>query len=243
MPGRPRVRDAAGMTQPTIVSATDLHRRYGEGAAAVDALDGVTLAVARDSFVAIMGPSGSGKSTLLHVLAGLDRPTSGSIVLDGVELANLDDRRLTELRRDKIGFVFQTFNLLPVLTAEENIVLPLKLAGRDPDREWLERLLETVGLADRRTHRPSELSGGQQQRVAVARALVTKPAVIFADEPTGNLDSKSSADVLALLRRAVDDLDQTVVMVTHDQDAADSADRTIVLVDGKVARDEQRVAA
>jgi putative ABC transport system ATP-binding protein len=190
-----------------------------------------------------MGPSGSGKSTLLHVMAGLDRPTSGSIVLDGVELANLDDRALTELRRDKIGFVFQTFNLLPVLTAEENILLPLKLAGRDPDREWLERLLETVALQDRRTHRPSELSGGQQQRVAVARALVTRPAVIFADEPTGNLDSKSSADVLALLRRAVDELGQTVVMVTHDQDAADIADRTVVLVDGRVARDESRVPA
>ena len=230
------------MTDP-IVLATDLHRRYGEGEAAVDALDGVTLSVATHTFVAIMGPSGSGKSTLLHVLAGLDRPTSGSIVLDGVELANLDDRALTELRRDKIGFVFQTFNLLPVLSAEENILLPLKLAGRDPDREWFARLLETVGLQDRRTHRPSELSGGQQQRVAVARALVTKPAVIFADEPTGNLDSKSSADVMALLRRAVDDLGQTVVMVTHDQDAADTADRTVVLVDGKVARDDERIAA
>jgi putative ABC transport system ATP-binding protein len=239
------LRDPARMDEakPLIVSATDLRRRYGEGEAAVDALDGVTLGVPTDTFVAIMGPSGSGKSTLLHVLAGLDRPTSGSIVLDGVELANLDDRALTELRRDKIGFVFQTFNLLPVLTAEENILLPLKLAGRDPDREWLARLLDTVGLQDRLTHRPSELSGGQQQRVAVARALVTKPAVIFADEPTGNLDSKSSAAMLALLRRAVDELGQTVVMVTHDQDAADIADRIVVLVDGKVARDDQRVAA
>jgi putative ABC transport system ATP-binding protein len=225
------------MNPPLIVSATEVRRRYGEGETAVDALDGVTLGVPTDSFTAIMGPSGSGKSTLLHVLAGLDRPTSGSILLDGVELANLDDKALTVLRRDKVGFVFQTFNLLPVLTAEENIVLPLKLAGRDPDEEWLERLLETVKLADRRTHRPSELSGGQQQRVALARALITRPAVIFADEPTGNLDSKSSQDVLDLLRRAVDDLGQTVVMVTHDPRAAAIADRIVVLADGKVVHD------
>jgi putative ABC transport system ATP-binding protein len=225
------------MNSAPIVSATDVRRRYGEGETAVDALDGVTLGVPTDSFTAIMGPSGSGKSTLLHVLAGLDRPTSGSILLDGTELANLDDKALTELRRDKVGFVFQTFNLLPVLTAEENIVLPLKLAGRDPDREWLERLLDTVKLTARRTHRPSELSGGQQQRVAVARALITKPAVIFADEPTGNLDSKSSQDVLDLLRRAVDELGQTVVMVTHDPRAAAIADRIVVLADGKVVHD------
>jgi len=225
------------MNQPAIVSATDVRRRYGEGETAVDALAGVTLSIAADTFAAIMGPSGSGKSTLLHVLAGLDRPTSGSILLDGVELANLDDKALTELRRDKIGFVFQTFNLLPVLSAEENIVLPLKLAGRDPDREWVERLLATVGLTDRRTHRPSELSGGQQQRVAVARALISQPAVIFADEPTGNLDSKSSTDVLDLLRRAVDELGQTVVMVTHDPRAAAIADRIVVLADGKVVHD------
>jgi putative ABC transport system ATP-binding protein len=225
------------VNEPLIVAATDVRRRYGHGETAVDALDGVTIGVPADSFAAIMGPSGSGKSTLLHVLAGLDRPTSGSILLGGVELANLDDKALTELRRDKIGFVFQTFNLLPVLTAEENVVLPLKLAGRDPDREWVERLLETVNLGDRRTHRPSELSGGQQQRVAVARALVTKPAVIFADEPTGNLDSKSSQDVLDLLRRAVDDLGQTVVMVTHDPRAAAIADRIVVLADGKVVHD------
>jgi putative ABC transport system ATP-binding protein len=225
------------MNPPLIVSATDLCRRYGEGETAVHALDGVTLGVPTDSFTAIMGPSGSGKSTLLHVLAGLDRPTSGSILLGGTELANLDDKALTELRRDKVGFVFQTFNLLPVLTAEENIVLPLKLAGRDPDREWLERLLDRVKLTDRRTHRPSELSGGQQQRVAIARALITKPAVIFADEPTGNLDSKSSQDVLDLLRRAVDELGQTVVMVTHDPRAAAIADRIVVLADGKVVHD------
>jgi putative ABC transport system ATP-binding protein len=225
------------MNPPLIIVATDLRRRYGEGETAVDALDGVTFGVPADSFTAIMGPSGSGKSTLLHVLAGLDRPTSGSILLDGTELANLDDKALTEIRRDKVGFVFQTFNLLPVLTAEENIVLPLKLAGRDPDREWLERLLDTVKLTDRRTHRPSELSGGQQQRVAVARALITRPAVIFADEPTGNLDSKSSQDVLDLLRRAVDELGQTVVMVTHDPRAAAIADRIVVLADGKVVHD------
>ena len=177
--------------------ATDLTRRYGEGDAAVDALAGVSTAFERDRFTAIMGPSGSGKSTLMHILAGLDKPTSGSVQLDGVEITGLDDGELTKLRRDKLGFVFQFFNLLPVLTAEENLVLPLSIAGRKPDQEWLEQLIETVGLEDRRTHRPSELSGGQQQRVAVARALVSKPAVVFADEPTGNLDSKASADVLA----------------------------------------------
>ena len=176
-------------SQP-IVTATDLRRRYGEGDAAVDALDGVDVAFQQGRFNAIMGPSGSGKSTLMHILAGLDRPTSGSVVLDGTELNGLDDDDLTQLRRDKLGFIFQFFNLLPVLTAEENIVLPLSIAGREPDPEFLERLIETVGLADRRTHRPAELSGGQQQRVAVARALVSRPAVVFADEPTGNLDSR-----------------------------------------------------
>ena len=182
--------------------ATDLTRRYGEGDAAVDALAGVSTAFERDRFTAIMGPSGSGKSTLMHILAGLDKPTGGSVELDGVEITGLDDGELTKLRRDKLGFVFQFFNLLPVLTAEENLVLPLSIAGRKPDQQWVEQLIHTVGLEDRRTHRPSELSGGQQQRVAVARALVSKPAVVFADEPTGNLDSKASADVLALLRRA-----------------------------------------
>jgi putative ABC transport system ATP-binding protein len=173
----------------------------------------------------------------MHCLAGLDRPTGGRVVVDGVDLAELDDRRLTELRRDKIGFIFQSFNLLPVLTAEENILLPLSIAGRKPDRAWLDQLIETVGLEDRLTHRPSELSGGQQQRVAVARALVSRPAVVFADEPTGNLDSRSSAEVLELLRRSVDGLGQTVIMVTHDADAADVADRLLVLSDGRVVED------
>jgi putative ABC transport system ATP-binding protein len=217
-----------------IVVATDLRRRYGEGAAAVDALDGVSASFDQGRFSAIMGPSGSGKSTLLHVLAGLDRPTGGSVVLDGVELTKLDEAELTRLRRDKLGFVFQFFNLLPVLTAEENILLPLSIAGREPDRDWLERLIATVELGDRRTHRPAELSGGQQQRVAVARALVSKPAVVFADEPTGNLDSRSSEEVLRLLRQAVDDFGQTVVMVTHDPEAASYADDLVILRDGKV---------
>jgi putative ABC transport system ATP-binding protein len=219
------------------VVATDLTRRYGEGDAAVDALAGVSTAFERDRFTAIMGPSGSGKSTLMHILAGLDKPTSGSVQLDGVEITGLDDSKLTELRRDKLGFVFQFFNLLPVLTAEENLVLPLSIAGRKPDKAWVDQLIEAVGLGDRRTHRPSELSGGQQQRVAVARALVSKPAVVFADEPTGNLDSKASADVLDLLRRAVDEFGQTVIMVTHDPVAAAHADRLITLRDGKLVQD------
>ncbi|ADB52133.1 ABC transporter ATP-binding protein [Conexibacter woesei] len=224
-------------TATAIVTAVDLRRRYGEGEAAVNALDGVSLELPPGAFTAVMGPSGSGKSTLMHVLAGLDTPTSGSVVVDGVELANLEDKKLTQLRRDKIGFIFQSFNLLPVLTAEENIVLPLKIAGRPVDEGWLEQLIETVGLGPRRTHHPSELSGGQQQRVAVARALITKPSVIFADEPTGNLDSASSAEVLGLLRRSVDDLGQTVVMVTHEAHAASYADRVVVLADGKIVHD------
>jgi putative ABC transport system ATP-binding protein len=225
------------MNSTPIVTATDLRRRYGEGEAAVDALDGVDLAFERGRFNAIMGPSGSGKSTLMHILAGLDRPTGGSVVLDGTELNGLDDNRLTQLRRDKLGFIFQFFNLLPILTAEENIVLPLSIAGREPDRERLESLIDAVGLGDRRDHRPAELSGGQQQRVAVARALVAQPAVVFADEPTGNLDSKASDEVLQMLRDAVDDYGQTVVMVTHDPHAAAFADRLVVLKDGKVAHD------
>jgi len=220
-----------------VVVATDLHRRFGEGDAAVDALAGVDTAFDRDRFTAIMGPSGSGKSTLMHILAGLDKPTSGTVELDGVDITKLDDGELTDLRRDKLGFVFQFFNLLPVLTAEENLVLPLSIAGRKPDRQWVDQLIRTVGLEDRRTHRPAELSGGQQQRVAVARALVSKPAVVFADEPTGNLDSKASEDVLALLRQAVDEFGQTVVMVTHDPAAAAHADRLITLQDGKVVSD------
>ena len=227
-------------TVTSIVSSTDLHRRFGEGPAAVDALAGVSVSFAPGEFAAVMGPSGSGKSTLMHVLAGLDRPTAGSVVIDGVEIAGLDDGRLTQLRRDKIGFIFQAFNLLPVLTAEENVVLPLSIAGRKPDRAWLDPLMGAVGLDDRRTHRPSELSGGQQQRVAVARALVNRPAVVFADEPTGNLDSKASADVLGLLRHAVDDFGQTVVMVTHDHDAAAAADRVVEMADGRLV-DDRRV--
>jgi putative ABC transport system ATP-binding protein len=226
-----------------IIAATDLTRRYGEGEAAVDALRGVDVAFAPGEFAAIMGPSGSGKSTLMHILAGLDRPSSGDVVIDGVALSGLDDGRLTELRRDRIGFVFQAFNLLPVLNAEENILLPLEIAGRTPDREWIDRLIETVGLGDRLTHRPSELSGGQQQRVAVARALASKPAVIFADEPTGNLDSAASEEVLGLLRRSVDEFGQTVVMVTHEAHAAAFADRVLEMADGRIVADRAPVAA
>jgi len=188
-------------------------------------------------FAAIMGPSGSGKSTLLHLLAGLDRPSSGIVRIAGVDLTELNDKELTELRREKIGFIFQTFNLLPVLSAEENILLPLSIAGRKPDREWFERLIDTVGIRDRLSHRPAELSGGQQQRVAVARALISRPSVVFADEPSGNLDSKASGDVLSLLRQAVDDFGQTVVMVTHDAHAASFADRLLLLADGKIVHD------
>ncbi len=221
-----------------VVVANDVSRRYGQGDAAVDALVDVSTSFQRGRFTAIMGPSGSGKSTLMHILAGLDKPTSGTVTLDGDEITSLDDGELTKLRRDKLGFVFQFFNLLPVLTAEENLVLPLSIAGRKPDGAWLDQLVRTVGLEDRRTHRPSELSGGQQQRVAVARALVSKPAVVFADEPTGNLDSKASADVLRLLRQAVDEFGQTVIMVTHDPAAAAHADRLITLRDGKIVHDD-----
>ena len=226
-----------------MVEAHELHRRYGEGEAAVDALAGVSVAFPKGRFAAIMGPSGSGKSTLMHNLAGLDRPTSGTVSVDGIELTGLDDKRLTQLRRDRIGFIFQTFNLLPVLSAEENILLPLSIAGRKPDQEWFDRLIDTIGIRDRLRHRPAEMSGGQQQRVAVARALVSRPAVVFADEPTGNLDSKASGDVLALLRHAVDDFGQTVVMVTHDAHAASFADRLLVLDDGKVVHDREAATA
>ena len=219
------------------VSATGVTRVYGQGEAEVHALRGVDVGFPAGRFTAIMGPSGSGKSTLMHILAGLDRPTTGAVVLDGVELTALDDKDLTELRRDKVGFVFQSFNLLPVLDAYENIVLPLSIAGRKPDREWLDRLIDAVGLRDRLDHRPSELSGGQQQRVAVARALATRPSVVFADEPTGNLDSKSSTEVLELLRRSVDEFGQTVIMVTHDARAASYADRLLLLADGRIVHD------
>jgi putative ABC transport system ATP-binding protein len=230
----------ASMTADAIVEATDVTRRYGEGGAAVNALRGVSVGFPPGAFTAIMGPSGSGKSTLMHVLAGLDRPTSGTVVIDGKDITKMDDGELTQLRRDRIGFVFQFFNLVPVLNAEENVLLPLSIAGRKPDHRWVEQLMNTVGIADRRTHRPAELSGGQQQRVAIARALVSRPAVVFADEPTGNLDSKTSDEVLQLLRRAVDEFGQSVVMVTHEERAASYADRRIELVDGRIVRDDNR---
>jgi putative ABC transport system ATP-binding protein len=226
-----------GENPSVIVRARDLRRRFGQGDAAVDALAGVTVDFPSGRFAAIMGPSGSGKSTLMHLLAGLDRPTSGTVSIAGVELTELDEHELTQLRRDRIGFIFQTFNLLPVLSAEENILLPLSIAGREVDREWFDRLVDTVGIRDRLSHRPAELSGGQQQRVAVARALISRPSVVFADEPSGNLDSKSSGDVLQLLRQAVDDFSQTVVMVTHDAHAASFADRLLVLADGRIVHD------
>ena len=227
----------------TVVAGRDLTKRYGEGDAAVNALRGVSLDIAPGTFTAIMGPSGSGKSTLMHVLAGLDRPTEGTVEIAGTEIGKLDDGDLTRLRRDKIGFVFQAFNLVPVLTAEENIRLPLTLAGRDDEGGRVDRLLEAVALADRRTHRPAELSGGQQQRVAVARALASEPAVIFADEPTGNLDSATSAEILDLLRRAVDEFGQAVVMVTHEAGAAAIADRVIFLDDGQIVGDDSGLDA
>jgi putative ABC transport system ATP-binding protein len=225
------------MTDDAIVSAVDLRRVYGEGETAVVALAGATVAFPRGGYTAVMGPSGSGKSTLMHLLAGLDRPTAGSVFLGGTELGGLDDGPLTRLRRDQVGFMFQAFNLVPVLNAEENVTLPLTLAGRDVDRAWLEELLGRVGLTERRKHRPAELSGGQQQRVALARALIHRPAVVFADEPTGNLDSAASTEVLSLLRTAVDELGQTVIMVTHDAEAASYADRLLVLVDGNIVHD------
>jgi putative ABC transport system ATP-binding protein len=225
-----------------VVTGRDLTKRYGEGDAAVDALRGVSIEVAPRSFTAIMGPSGSGKSTLMHILAGLDTPTSGEVAIGGTKLTGLDDGDLTRLRRDKVGFVFQAFNLIPVLTAEENVALPLTLAKRKPDGK-VEELLAAVNLLDRRTHRPSELSGGQQQRVAIARALASEPAVVFADEPTGNLDSATSAEVLALLRRSVDDFGQSIVMVTHEPLAAAAADRVIFLADGLVVADEAGLTA
>jgi putative ABC transport system ATP-binding protein len=214
--------------------AVEVTKTYGRGAAAVRALDGVSVAFAAGRFAAVVGASGSGKSTLLHCLAGLDTVDSGSVFLGDTDLSGLSDVELTRLRRDRIGFVFQSFNLLPTLTAGENVVLPLRIAGRRPDRAWVDRVVEAVGLADRLAHRPSELSGGQQQRVAVARALVGRPEVVFADEPTGNLDSRSSAELLAFLRRSVDELGQTVVMVTHDPAGAAYADRVVAMADGRV---------
>ncbi len=218
----------------TAASARDAVKIYGRGATEVRALDGVDVDFPSSTFTAIMGPSGSGKSTLLHSLAGLDRLTSGDVFLGTTPLSSLNERELTMLRRDRIGFVFQAFNLVPTLTAAENITLPLDLAGRRPDREWHDRVITAVGLSDRLRHRPSELSGGQQQRVAVARALVSQPEVIFADEPTGNLDSRTGSEILGFLRRAVRELGQTIVMVTHDPVAASYADRVVFLADGRV---------
>ena len=223
--------------ETAIVSARDLVRRYGRGDAAVDALRGVSVDIEQGRLTAVMGPSGSGKSTLMHILAGLDRPTSGTVTVAGQDVTSLDDDALTKLRRDHIGFIFQFFNLLPMLTAQENIALPLKLAGQRPDREWLAEIVATVGLGHRLDHRPSELSGGQQQRVAVARALVSRPSVMFADEPTGNLDSTTTGEILGLLRNSVDELGQTTVMVTHDAHAAAIADRVLFLADGDIVRD------
>jgi putative ABC transport system ATP-binding protein len=220
-----------------VVSARDVVRRYGEGDTAVAALRGVSVDIAEGRLTAVMGPSGSGKSTLMHILAGLDQPTSGEVYVAGEDVTRMDDTALTLLRRDHIGFIFQFFNLLPMLTAAENIVLPLKLAGGKPDKAWLDELVAQVGLADRLGHRPSELSGGQQQRVAVARALVSRPSVMFADEPTGNLDSTTSGEILGLLRDSVDALGQTTVMVTHDAHAAAIADRVLFLADGHIVRD------
>jgi len=226
-----------------VVKGTDLVRRYGEGETAVDALRGVSVDIAKGRLTAVMGPSGSGKSTLMHILAGLDLPTSGTVEVAGVDIGTLDDTALTRLRRDHIGFIFQFFNLLPMLTAAENIALPLKLAGEKPDPAWLDELVRTVGLGERLSHRPSELSGGQQQRVAVARALVSRPTVMFADEPTGNLDSTTSGEILGLLRNSVDELGQTTVMVTHDAHAAAIADRVLFLADGHIVRDLGRSSA
>ncbi|HEY2936365.1 MAG TPA: ABC transporter ATP-binding protein [Gaiellaceae bacterium] len=229
-----------GTGNGTVVTAREVTRRYGEGATAVDALRGVSLVVERGHLMAVMGPSGSGKSTLMHILAGLDKPSSGEVEIGGTRITELGDNALTRLRREHIGFVFQFFNLLPMLTAEENVLLPLTIAGEKPERAWLEELLDKTGLGDRRTHRPSELSGGQQQRVAIARALVSRPTVVFADEPTGNLDSHTSEEILELLRHAVDEYGQTVVMVTHDPTAAALADRILFLADGLIVRDRAR---
>ena len=226
-----------------VVTASDLVRRYGEGDTAVDALRGVSLDVEQGKLTAVMGPSGSGKSTLMHILAGLDKPTSGSVMVAGEEITGMNDNELTQLRRKHIGFVFQFYNLLPMLTAEENIKLPLSVAGTDVDPAWFEQLVAKVGLTQRLNHRPSELSGGQQQRVAVARSLVSRPTVVFADEPTGNLDSRSSDEILKLLRDCCDSYGQTIVMVTHDPRAAAIADRILYIADGRIVVDQKGATA
>jgi putative ABC transport system ATP-binding protein len=230
-------------TNSAVVTAHDVVRVYGEGDTAVRALCGVSLDVARGKLTAVMGPSGSGKSTLMHILAGLDRPTEGDVEIDGTPIAKLGDTELTKLRRKHVGFVFQFFNLLPMLTAEENILLPLELAGGKIDKGWTDSIIERVGLSDRRKHRPSELSGGQQQRVAIARALVSKPTVVFADEPTGNLDSTTSHEILELLSESVESLGQTFVMVSHDPNATAIADRTLFLADGLIVRELGKATA
>jgi putative ABC transport system ATP-binding protein len=226
-----------------VVTATDLSRRYGEGEAAVDALRGVSLSVGTGELVAVMGPSGSGKSTLMHLLAALDKPTGGTVTIAGEDVGKLSDRGVTLLRRKHIGFVFQFFNLLPMLSAEENVLLPLSIAGEKPDEAFFKDLMDRVGLTQRKSHRPSELSGGQQQRVAIARALVAQPTVVFADEPTGNLDSRTGQEILELLRASTSDLGQTMVMVTHDAQAASIADRVLFLADGEIVRELPRSAS
>jgi putative ABC transport system ATP-binding protein len=227
----------------SVVAARELRRRYGEGDTAVDALRGVSLEVAEGNLTAVMGPSGSGKSTLMHILAGLDKPTAGEVSIAGTKISKLNDTELTGLRRQHIGFIFQFFNLLPMLNAEENVVLPLAIAGVKPDKKWVAELMGKIGLENRRDHRPSELSGGQQQRVAIGRALVSKPTIVFADEPTGNLDSKTSGEILDLMRDSVDTYGQTTVMVTHDPRAAAIADRILFLADGLIVKDLGRSEA
>jgi len=229
---------AAAVGRATVLGAKDLTRQYGEGDSAVHALRGVSLTIPKGEFAAVMGPSGSGKSTLMHILAGLDTPTAGQVWVGDEEITDMDDDELTLLRRRSIGFIFQFFNLLPMLTAQQNIVLPLSIAGETPDPEWVDEVMEKVGLADRRTHRPSEMSGGQQQRVAIARALVSRPTILFADEPTGNLDSTMSEEILQALRDSVDSYGQTTMMVTHEASAAAVADRIVFLADGETVDDE-----